>query len=111
MNMLRCYKRVLANTSAEDVVSCRAIFGAAKANFRGRAVGADVGREDRGVTVDRINVTRMGPVSAAESSGESRNDPQQQGNDGRSTGRDQADQQQREQARRDAVLRRWRSAA
>ncbi len=79
---------------------------------RGSLDQLKAGLERSGITVDRINVTRMAPAGAAEAPTDARGGDQPGGqNDGRSGGREQADQQQRDQARREAILRQWRQAA
>lgn len=62
--------------------------------------------ERSGVGIDRVQVTRMGSMSAAEHNANAGRDQQQQG-DGQSAGREQQQQQQRDQTRREALLRFW----
>lgn len=64
--------------------------------------------ERSGVGIDRVQVTRMGSASAAENNANAGRDQhhQQQG-DGQSAGRDHQQQHQRDQTRRDALLRFW----
>ena len=63
--------------------------------------------EQGGLTVDRVNVTRMSP---AEPAAETRGGDNESGGrrDGQSSGREQMDDHRRDQQRRDRALRLWR---
>jgi flagellar hook-length control protein FliK len=61
--------------------------------------------ERSGVTVDRIQVTRMGPAGSIEPTADTGRGTA--GDQQQSQGREDAQQQQRDQARREAILRLW----